>query len=489
MTLENFRLAFACSTLALIATSSTMNAAEPLPGDKSAKTDAASQTLQFSVRVIDDKGNPVSQAKVFPWALRSSQGHGLWPGEESKLEAAPKEVMTDDKGIAVIDYPVYYEPTERVRATAVSVRVDHPKFAFIDIVEVEVPRAADEPHPISLVTGVPVEVRPRIEGEKVDLDQIYAVWSDGRSWRPGVAPEKRENGSLRLPALPPGRNSLLLAKVVGDRATHFSRIVDFQVLPVAVQEIDVTLRPAVRISGTVSDNVPRPVRRGRISIASLSPDDDFHRVWWLSWTTIAPNGAFVIDSWPAGEPIQMIGLCDGYIAASGTAPAVVKNAPDVEEDLDTGSFRYPQVFESDPDRTIALRMQPMGRCVAIARDRAGKPIPDLAVSSWPNIQWWNGGSQLYGSPLMSSLRVLKERDPKKATETGFPTPFQAKTGADGKATLELPLGTQSLYVTSDAHELPIADEQQRHVEVEIEPDKTSELVLPLQPRGTQRLGE
>lgn len=490
MALETFRLARTTFALALaFATPSAMKADEPARGDKTAQADAATEVRQFSVQVVDDKGQPVPEAKVTPWAIRSSLGHGGWSEEYPRFTVLPKSILTNDDGIAVVDYLVYHDPAERVLATAISVSVDHARFGFIDIAEVNVPRAKEEPHKIALVPGVSIEVRPRIEGEQVDLDQIHAVWSDSRCWQAGTVPEKLPNGVLRFPALAPGKNSLLLARVVGGRATHFSRIVDFKALPAARQQIDVPLRPAVRITGTLSDNVPRPVRRGRISLSSLSPENDFRRVWWLHWTTIAPDGAFVIDSWPADEPIQMIGLCDGFLAASGAAPAEVKEVPDDAEALDTGSFRSPQVFEPEPDRSITLRMQPMGRCVAIARDQAGKPIAGLTVSSWPNVQWWNGGSQLYGSPLASSLRALTERDPRKAMETGFPTPFRAQTGADGKAILELPIGSQSLCLESDSYELPIARHQRRSVEVEINAGKPVEVVLPLQPRGTQHLGE
>src|SRR5688572_13399747 len=40
--------------------------------------EGARRVLELPIRVIDKSGNPVPEAKVTPWALRSSQGHGLW---------------------------------------------------------------------------------------------------------------------------------------------------------------------------------------------------------------------------------------------------------------------------------------------------------------------------------------------------------------------------------------------------------------------------
>lgn len=447
---------------------------------------APAQVSHLSIRVVDEQGMPIPGAKVTPWALRSSEGHGWWRDGDATM-VSPKEVVTDMEGIASIAYPLYRNPPERVRTTAVSLIVDHADFAILDRLHVNVPRNSDEPHLIKLARGAPVEVRPLIEGKSIDLDQIFAIWSDRRSWVPGYAPEKLEGGVLRFAAMRPGRNSLLLVRLEGDRATHFSRIVDFNAKLDKPQQIDVPLKPAIRISGTFSENVPRPVRRGRISVRTLGPRraDD---VDWHCWTTVAPDGAFVIDSWPEGEPIQIIGLCDGYIAESGAVPAIIDDPPPPGRDVNAGWFRYPQTFEADKSRSITISMLPLGRCVVTARDPEGKPASNLTVTSWPNVVWWNGGSQLYGSPLINMRHALRTRKYLDSADKSFPEPFRATTDAQGRATLELPAGGQLLHAESNTHELPIMG-RERSVEVMIRPSESTEVVLPVQPRGTQRLGE
>ncbi len=255
--------------------------------------------------------------------------------------------------------------------------------------------------------GTPVEIRPLIDGKATGLDGVFLFWSDGRSWRKGAAPEKTAGGTLRIPAMPPGKNSLLAVKLDGQRATHFSTIVDFELTAGAPKKFDVALRPSVRIQGVLTDNVPRPVRRGRISAWTLLPKDaDSHRTHWYSWTVIRPDGTFTID-WPAEEPVQLIALCDGYIATSGLAPDFLQNPPDPKEVI-RDPFNRPQVFEPRKHGRITVAMSPLVHCVATAVDEDDKPVAGVTVVSWPNVCWWNGGSQIYCHPLVRGERLLRD---------------------------------------------------------------------------------
>jgi hypothetical protein len=70
----------------------------------------------------------------------------------------------------------------------------------------------------------------------------------------------------------------------------------------------------------------------------------------------------------------------------------------------------------------------------------------------------------------------------------LPQPFMAETNAKGEATLELPLGKESLAVQSDVYELPVFLGR-RDVAVELTADEPTNVTLRLQPRGTEQLGE
>jgi hypothetical protein len=470
--------------LIVVLSAESLMAAPPSPDAEKAKP--ASQTmLELPVKVVDPSGKPVAKVKVTPWALRSSQGHGLWQKDDKWSGVSPKPVLTDAEGTVVVLYPQYRDVKEKIRAISVSLFVDHPEFAYIDALHIDVP-LEKSPHLIELKPGVPVEVRPTIDGAPADLTNIHVRWSDGRSWRVGSDVKKLPNGSLRIPALPVGKNSILLVKLDGDKATHFSEIKDFELAAGETKHFDVPLRPSLRIKGALSDNVPRPVRHGRIKITTLPPAKaDNNHVQWLTWVPIQADGTFVIDGWPDGELMQLIALCDGFAATSGEAPGEVRNPPNPKANT---LFRYPQVFSPSQDEQIEVEMAALSRCVATATDGDGKPVAGVTVSSWPNVRWWNGGSQIYCHPLVRGERLLQAREYMTAIDESLPQPFQGVSDAKGKVTLELPPGTQFLAVSSDVYDLPILLGS-REIRIKLVEGETTDATLQLQPRGTEQLGE
>jgi hypothetical protein len=443
------------------------------------------QMLPLPVRVVDAAGRPVPKAKVTPWALRSSQGHGWWLPDDERAGAGPKDVVTDNDGMATILYPRYRDVKEQIRTTAVSLCVDHPSFAYVEDIHIDVLLETKGPYEVKLEAGVALEVRPLIDGKAVDLANVYAIWSDGRSWKPEVSLQRMADGVLRIPAMRPGKNSVLLVKLDGEWATHFSEIFDVELKAGESKRIDLPMHPSIRIKGALSDNVPRPVRQGRIKLETLRPNyTDRERITWFTWVPVQPDGTFVVDGWPAGEKLQLIALCDGYIAESGKAPDEVKQPPDPAKD----SFHRPQVFAAESDKPIEVAMVPLGRCAITAVDEDGKAIVGVEVDAWPNVGWWNDGSQIYCTPLVRSERMLRVRDYRKSGDDSVPRPFEGRTDGKGMLTLELPAGREDLGVSSEVYELP-AFLGQRETRVELTAGKTTDAVLRLQPRGTEKLGE
>jgi hypothetical protein len=210
---------------------------------------------------------------------------------------------------------------------------------------------------------------------------------------------------------------------------------------------------------------------------------DGEHVQWISWTPIAEDGTLVFDAWPASEDAQIIALCDGFIAESGAAPSVAKQPPERDP------FSRPQVFTpASFVQPIELRMTALVNCEVEAVDRQGKPIAGAKIVSYPNVGWWNGGSQVYCTPLVHGERLLRERKFEAAVERDAPFPFEAMTDADGRATLHLPIGKEDLYVESDEYELPVIRGRREH-EVTLVAGETTQVQLVLQPKGTEHLGD
>ena len=73
------------------------------------------KTEELAARVVDADGKPVAKAKVTPWALQSSQGHGSWPKGDTRADMGPEDAFTDAAGTATVLYPHYRDRRERIR--------------------------------------------------------------------------------------------------------------------------------------------------------------------------------------------------------------------------------------------------------------------------------------------------------------------------------------------------------------------------------------
>lgn len=437
------------------------------------------------VRVLDPEAQPVPGAVVKPWALRHSQGHGWWDDDDDRCGVPPQAVTTNENGEATVAYPYFRDVKEGTRTTAVSIFVDHRDFAFPNAIHINVPLEEELLHEIKLESGVSMELRPTISGQSVETRDLFAFWSDGRSWQSGASVEKTAESTLRLPPLKPGTHSVLIARLDEDRVTHFSELVDLDVSSEKNAVVEVPLTSVQRIEGALSDDVPRPITNGRVKLETLNPTrGDHSRVAWFSWVPIRSDGSFTIEAWPTGEKIQLIALCDGFIAKSGEAPAEAEDAGDPAND----SLSRPQVFDPSDQQPITVEMERLVKCVVTAVDEDDKPVAGIGLVSWPTVVWWNGGSQVYCESLVRCERVLRVRDYRVCIDNDFPQPFQATTDGSGTATLELPKGNEYLAVRSDLYELPILLGH-RHVQIKMVAGQTTEVTLRLQRRGTERLGE
>ena len=439
---------------------------------------------RLPVRVVDSSGQPVAGVAVTPWALRCSQGHGWWDGDKDPSEMQPETVVTNEAGEAAVIYPRLRNVEEGTRTMSVSLRAVHRNFACPDSLHIDVPHEQPGPYEIKLEDGASVILRPTLAGLTTGPENVFMFWSDDSSWHTDEAIQALTQ-TLRLPPLKPGSHSVLAAKLEGERVTHFSGIVDFQVPTTDEVTVDLALQPAARIEGQLSSNVPRPVANGRIAYFTLAPQgSDYRRVIWFSWVPVRPDGSFTIEAWPAGETLQLIALCDGFIAKSGAAPATVVNPPDPATD----PFQRPQVFDPSEQEPITVEMEPLVPCTVRVVDEDHQPVAGIQILSSPNVGWWNNGSQIYCYPLVRGERRFRERDYLAPLDEVFPAPFRGVSDGTGTVTLQLPQGSEQLAAISDLYELPIMLGR-RSVTVDLVAGETPQVTLQLQPKGTERLGE
>lgn len=440
------------------------------------------ELLSLAVEIVDPEGQPVSGAQLVPWALRSSQGHGQW-SKDGQGGSEPAEYVTDADGCAKVFYPRYSYADERVRVLDVTLSIDHADFAYISHEIVHVPQEGSGPHIVTLARGATVEVMPILEGRPAELDQVFLLWSDSRSWKPGVSLSRTEAGGMRIPTMSAGAGEVIAVRLEGERATHFSPIAPLDLTVGEPARVTAELTPAARIVGKLSENVPRPVQNGRVSARTIPREAKGDHVNWISWAPIAADGTFEIESWPATEDAQIIALCDGFSAESGQAPAVASPPPVVD------GFSRPQVFASTAlAKSIELKMTPLVTCQVEVTDPQGQPLKGIKIRSYPNVGWWNVGSQIYCTPLARSERLLRKRKFEAGVGRDTPFPFEAMTNSAGRATLYVPAGREDLTIESDDYELPI-NVGRREQRVTLVAGEITEARLVLQPKGTEHLGD
>ncbi|WP_182871436.1 Ig-like domain-containing protein [Stieleria mannarensis] len=454
-------------------------------GDSSGLVFQTTESLQL--RVVNEAGDPVAGANVTPWALRSGQGHGSWRSDgDDRSETKPESSQTDEDGIAIVKYPMFRNVGEQTKTIGVSVWVDHRDYVLEGSIHLDLPHDPKTADPVVLQRGADLFVRPMIDGKPADPNQIVANWSDSRSWRNPNVMEAVDGQTLKFPSMKTGDASVLLMRIEDDQITHASRIVDTKLKADQRNEITVDLKPVVPIKGQLDPAVPRPIRHGRVVCETLNPSVDYDRAGFISWSPVSEDGDFVIPVWPTGEAIQLAGICDGYIGVPGKAP------PEVSNPRNPDPYLRAQVIRPDKGDPVVLPMEALVPCDVTIVDEQDKPVPSVLIDSWPNIQWWNGGSQVYCDTLMRGEDMIRvrnrKRDYRKFTNEEYGFPFSARTDDNGQATLMLPKGKQSLGIRDDRYEMPVFLGR-RYTKIEMVPGERSEITLTVQRKGTDHLGE
>lgn len=293
-----------------------------------------------------------------------------------------------------------------------------------------------------------------------------------------------EAGYLKMPQLRANIELLRLSCFSPQGEVWFSKAVELDLTDGRERKINVPMQPAVSLTGKLDDSVPRPVKNGVVQafvIERFEKDTERYNkstmMYWREWAEIQPDGTFVFENMPVGD-VQVIALCDGFIAETGKAPLQLGK-------VNTRQHLRPQVFEMyQPENDIVIDMQPTGEVAVTVVDQSGSPVPDLKLFSSPNVGWWRGGNMIYCFPLDSTTESLLTSKKKGWDLENHP--FQAKTDASGQAVFSnMPVGSQGISVIEDHWRIAKnAGEQNQpwRRKVEIDADQQAELNIIVEPK-------
>jgi hypothetical protein len=430
------------------------------------------------VRVLDPDGQPVKGVKVRPWALRAGNGHGAWSSERI---GAPVTTHTDADGRAEVIFPVALDwgiEDGQQTVSSVSMFLSHDEFCSENF-HVEV--MGDDPQFVSelrLKRGFRLRVAGVAPGSDVPLSDCH-ILVEGQGGENEF--EQQPDGWVRSVPLTEDRRWFRVVRTAPSEPPQFSRLQAWSPDDAASREVRVEVRPGVRVVGKVSENVPRPIKKGRVVVWCGSParseqDQPKHRraAWWIDTVPIAEDGSFVFDSLPSGYLAQFYAIADDWISSPPTDEAFETSCKWFSEQNRERNqvFRYGQVLRLAKGETeLSLEMERGGQMRVKCVDSEGNPLPRIFVTSWPNQYIVGGGSTVF-CMRQSSLEGLRG---KSTVDYERDNPFVAETDETGAALIRsVPPGQQSVYGGN------VVWRSRQPVHAEVKSDQTSELTMTLQ---------
>jgi hypothetical protein len=262
--------------------------------------------------------------------------------------------------------------------------------------------------------------------------------------------------------------------------------------------LSLEMKPGIRLEGRIDDNVPRPVKNGRVMISVRAPqypandiiedyyahDDNYGgymaRVFWHSYRPINADGTFVFESVPPGEA-DIVVLGDGFVSQT-----VGKLHNRVNGIISTNSLTMtiPQAFPLTAPRTqIVVKTEPTATLEFSAVTKSGQPIEGIWVGMYPEVfRMWGpfAWKKDFSEEPFRQIPHLSDLD------------FSGKTDSNGKLVLaNLPPEVRGLDIDSQDYQVPLQQPKSwrdRHVRARFSPGETNELHMVMERKGSDFIG-
>lgn len=441
------------------------------------------------VVVQDEDGKPIEGATILPDGFRVKGIHGAdaynW---NQKLFGPPAKATTDRDGKAYVKYPVEGIPEEKEFTGKLIFSVFHPEFATVRPQNYSV----DSPEqPIQLPRGIHLEVSGYFGSDHQPVTELVPNLSEGvppKDW------QKEENGVLVFHKLSAGGHLLQLMGRLPSGEIVYSDTLAFTAEKGKPCHFAMELKPGIRLEGRIDDQVPRPVKNGRVMIdvrpkeyPALNVIEDYYdadkkyggRHFWHSYRPISEDGTFVFEFIPPGE-VDIVVLGDGF--ASKTIGQLQNR---VNGALVKGPvMAIPQAFPLvAPVTKIEVTTEPTATLKFTATTQSGRPIEGVWAGMWPSAFRMGG---MFGWMKNSSEEPYREMP-----HLSDPI-FSGQTDKNGKLVIQnLPAETRGMEVDHPQFQVPLQEPngwRDRHVRVKFSPGTTNKMELILEPKGANFIG-
>jgi hypothetical protein len=424
--------------LILVAATSGLVAQEKNADDKAIKHPV--EMKPFTLTLVDEAGKPVKDAKVTAEGLRCEELPGSWL-EWPKQLAGNNQFESDETGKVHAQYPVKLgEPVLGMTINKIDFWIAHPDFVW-GRVEFD-PAMGKATH--TLIEGCRTSFTCIDENGKAIEQFGVVIAGDGASaaWR-------LASGELRSSGIPNGSWQTMLVAPSDDGVHLFSGV-----LPARFAKgKDVTirnakLRPGMRLSGSLSDNVPRPIAGGKVIARCLpKPAGETHgadnpSIVWADEAIVKEDGSFEFVSLPRGGIVQLIAISNGWLTTGKENTFTIGKLVEINEDE----------LADNHVANITLEMEPTGSLEVEVIGPDGKPLVGAEVSTWPNQKLHLGGSNIVGSSYPSVQAINAQITGLAPDENAWDQRadrYSAKTNEQGKVTLtEIPINDPEFFFVS-----------------------------------------
>jgi len=452
-------------------------------------TPANFEFKQVQVTIQDQGGKPVSGATITTTGFRVKGIHGADAYGWRKDFGPAEKAVTDAEGKAYLKYPVMSIPEEKEYTGALIFHVEHPEFTTADVQTFYIDGSEK---PIHLTRGLSLGVSGYFGPDRRPITEIVPNLTETiirpEDW------EKKENGIMAFHKMSPGGHLIQLMGRLPSGEIGYSDTVAFAADKEKPVRMDLELKPGIRLEGLVDDQVPRPVKNGRVMISvrpkefpALPVIEDFYsledkygrRSFWHSYRPIAEDGSFVFESVPPGE-VDVTVLGDGFVSKSigelhNRRNGVLDEKPTI--------LAIPQLFPLvAPTTKIEVLTEPAVTFELVTTTKAGKPIEGVGAGFYPSAFRMRGKFGI----LQSSELPLREIPPLPDV------PFSGKTDKNGRLVISnLPPEVSGLDVSHPNYQVPLQDLKgwrDRHIRMKFSPGETNVLNLVMESKGTDFIG-
>ena len=372
------------------------------------------ETQTLTIQVVDEEGAAIEGVSLHPTLVKSQQPfRGI----------RQPRVVTNGEGEATFVFPVGRKgPISRVHLWA------HHNSFLEDARSFDI---ADELVTITLKRGIQVAASALapVTNEPIK-QQLYAMTNQDSS----VDWNSKSNGTLISPVMGKNETSLRLVQLAGGKAIRFSKLVDIRRREKSrLRFSNLEMVDAVTVTGSLGDEVPRPVKFGvvmscvtSISQTDASPDSSQPSWSWKSSAEVNPDGTFTLEGIPANSALQVFCACPSW--ANKRLTQEQANAEFPKEARLNSSPPLPQLFQiGEQDTEITVSMQPLGSVTVNVVDQDNRPIKEAPIVVSLSKRYFYLKRRVSYDPTSSSLSRLVQRREKLPN---FTLPYFAKKPTD-----------------------------------------------------------